>query len=207
MTNNNLISISNHSVSRSFLAPLQPNKFLEPARSHALPYPTCHHFFAMVDWYRVGFIVGFVSAFYNFLGLFVRLFSRCFLQPVPNSLVDLRVDFPPLRNLAAKINETFGLNFKEMAHCLDLNKYNKRKSLKFLSSHHHQFRGSDTWIFGLAFDHSKFLKEIGADDISKVYTCILLNSSTSYYYAMKVVNKKILALKKNVNKAKAKRKS
>uniref|UniRef100_A0A803Q8M7 Uncharacterized protein n=1 Tax=Cannabis sativa TaxID=3483 RepID=A0A803Q8M7_CANSA len=33
-----------------------------------------------------------------------------------------RVDFPPLRNLAAKINETFGLNFKEMAHCLDLNK-------------------------------------------------------------------------------------
>ncbi|KAF4347698.1 hypothetical protein G4B88_017880 [Cannabis sativa] len=56
---------------------------------------------------------------------------------------------------------------------------------------------SDTRVSGLAFDHSKFFKEIGAGDIGKAYTCKVLDSSTSYYYAMKVVNKKNLALKGN----------
>ncbi|XP_030480905.1 protein kinase PINOID [Cannabis sativa] len=67
---------------------------------------------------------------------------------------------------------------------------------------------------GLTFHDFNILKKIGAGDIGTVYLCRLsnhnnndeVNSNLSCYYAMKVVDKEILAVKKKVHRAEMEKK-
>lgn len=58
---------------------------------------------------------------------------------------------------------------------------------------------------GLGFRDFSLVRQIGSGDIGKVYLC-RLRSDESCYYAMKVVNKDVLAVKKKLKRAETERK-
>lgn len=58
---------------------------------------------------------------------------------------------------------------------------------------------------GLGFRDFSLIRPIGSGDIGKVYLC-RLKSDESCYYAMKVVNKNVLAMKKKLQRAETERK-
>lgn len=58
---------------------------------------------------------------------------------------------------------------------------------------------------GLGFRDFSLVRQIGSGDIGKVYLC-RLRSDASCYFAMKVVNKEVLALKKKLQRAETERK-
>lgn len=67
------------------------------------------------------------------------------------------------------------------------------------------FRRSTAGSGGLGFRDFSLVRQIGSGDIGKVYLC-RLRSDESCCFAMKVVNKQVLALKKKIERAETERK-
>ncbi|XVE48497.1 hypothetical protein DITRI_Ditri01bG0006500 [Diplodiscus trichospermus] len=59
---------------------------------------------------------------------------------------------------------------------------------------------------GLTFRDFRLIRRVGSGDIGTVYLCRLANADEKCYYAMKVVDKKVLALKKKERRAEMEKK-